>query len=57
MKTYNVSLDTMVAVEVPDDFSTDTDAGVEALKALVKPKFQDVLIDGNFDVLVRGVYK
>ena len=57
MKTYNVSLDTMVSVEVPDDFDSGTNEGVEALKALVKPKFQDVLAEGSFDVLVRGVYK
>jgi hypothetical protein len=52
-RTWDVSLQTMVAVEMPADVDPDTAEGVEAIKQAAKAKFIAAIGQDSFDIGVE----
>lgn len=50
VRTWDVYIDTGVAVTVPADIDPDTDDGVAAIKAAVTAKLIEAIEEGSFDI-------
>lgn len=53
MRTWDVSIQTMVAVEVPADVDPSTDEGVAIIKQAAKAKFIAAIEEDSFDIGVE----